>query len=274
MPLQSKARRANAAAQRIHCGREGERSRALARGQSRVAAMNPSRDDSVTFAPQANFIDLAFQATPPGKYLAPRIGGSPDWSETPQYFSIPAVENDEGRPVFTVALAIAAGIVGGAKVRLSSRDGFIATSLDWPHAKVRALSPSGPHWMRWAAALAILIVIAASALAIVRPSLDLWGRKPARAPAASAGVDSQQAELDGAIQAGTIAAFDAFVGKYPAGPLANIAQREREKLRQAAAPPPAPAPQPSQQQVTPGGTQTANLAPPEVAKPAPPQNNP
>jgi hypothetical protein len=40
-----------------------------------------------------------------------------------------------------------------------------------------------------------------------------------------------QEELDAARKAGTIAAYDLFIARHPEHPLAEIARRERERLR-------------------------------------------
>ena len=46
-------------------------------------------------------------------------------------------------------------------------------------------------------------------------------------------VDTQQAEFDTAMQTGTISALEAFLAKYPTGPLPNTARRERDRLKAA-----------------------------------------
>ena len=48
-------------------------------------------------------------------------------------------------------------------------------------------------------------------------------------------VDTEQAEFDAAMQTGTIPALEAFLAKYPTGPLPNTARRERERLKAARA---------------------------------------
>ncbi len=53
-------------------------------------------------------------------------------------------------------------------------------------------------------------------------------------PPAAAAQDVSQAEFAAAMQAGTAAALDGFLGKYSSGPLAEIARRERDRLRKAA----------------------------------------
>jgi formylglycine-generating enzyme required for sulfatase activity len=63
---------------------------------------------------------------------------------------------------------------------------------------------------------------------IIGEDVYLAGRAATVAPPPVA--DTQQAEFDVAMQAGTIAALDSFLGKYPGGPLANTARRERDRL--------------------------------------------
>lgn len=64
----------------------------------------------------------------------------------------------------------------------------------------------------------------------------LAGRKPeadSTPPAAAAASEVNQGAFEAAMSTGTVEALDGFLAKYPSGSLANIARREREKLKTA-----------------------------------------
>lgn len=75
---------------------------------------------------------------------------------------------------------------------------------------------------------------------ILGEDVFLAGRGPAGSTAVPA-EDTQQNELALAMEAGTVAALDAFLSKYPHGPLANIARRARIEFARS---PPAVSPRP------------------------------
>jgi TPR repeat protein len=56
-----------------------------------------------------------------------------------------------------------------------------------------------------------------------------------KADEAQSAAQTQQGDFDAVMQTGTVAALEAFVAKYPTGPLTNTAKRERDRLKAIAA---------------------------------------
>ena len=71
---------------------------------------------------------------------------------------------------------------------------------------------------------------AAAALASGGMAMDGPGRTKGIQPARDGNIAIAE-ELDSARRAGTVAAYDLFIARHPGHPLAEIAQRERAKLR-------------------------------------------
>ena len=82
--------------------------------------------------------------------------------------------------------------------------------------------------MRLASALAIVGLALAGAAA---PDVNGPPRRSTDLPRPRDGNVAVQEELDAARKAGTIAAYDLFIARYPDHPLAEVARRERALLR-------------------------------------------
>lgn len=85
--------------------------------------------------------------------------------------------------------------------------------------------------MRRALALAITGLALAGAAPPKAPEVPDRPRRSTDLPRPRDGNIAVQEELDGARKAGTIAAYDLFIARYPDHRLAEIARRERALLR-------------------------------------------
>src|SRR5262249_29297348 len=98
----------------------------------------------------ADLLELAFFVDPPGQYLAPSGGDTPNWSTEPHYFSLDRAGG--ATAPFTVGADIVARISAGTQVTLSSSDGFINASATWPK-----LNASRSRASQWLIAASVLI---------------------------------------------------------------------------------------------------------------------
>lgn len=81
---------------------------------------------------KADILDLAFHATPPGRYLTRSSTGKIEWSGQPQYLSLDRAESRVGRSAYLLEADIAAAFPDGTRVEISSSDHFIHAAADWP----------------------------------------------------------------------------------------------------------------------------------------------
>jgi serine/threonine protein kinase/uncharacterized membrane protein len=78
----------------------------------------------------ADELELAFEARPPGKFIGFSKDGLPAWQDSPYYFSLTRLDNADS-PVFLLPPGICNAIAPGAKVTVTSSDGFIRCSGTW-----------------------------------------------------------------------------------------------------------------------------------------------
>jgi hypothetical protein len=86
--------------------------------------------------------------------------------------------------------------------------------------------------MRWVPAIAILGLAALTGAACPKGAeVSEPPRRSTELPRPRDGNIAVQEELDAARRAGTIAAYDLFIARNPHHPLAEVARRERARLR-------------------------------------------
>jgi serine/threonine protein kinase len=101
----------------------------------------------------ADWLELAFFVTPPGRYLTPSLGGRPVWRNQAYYFEVYRTAGEAGHATFEVGSEIVSAIAAQAQVTISSAYGFIHGSSIWPAHPV-AEKPK----RRWALAAALMIL--------------------------------------------------------------------------------------------------------------------
>jgi hypothetical protein len=111
----------------------------------------------------ADILELAFQY-PGGEYLRPAVDDQPGRQKEPYYFSLARALSRHERAAFTAGPEISAQLDPGTSVTISSPDGFIHASVNWPGTT----TPQRRRSRRGAIAAALAFLIIGTAAAVGR----------------------------------------------------------------------------------------------------------
>ena len=104
----------------------------------------------------ADKVDVAFMATPPGNYL-----GDKGWQAEPHYFELVRGKDRNGAAGFTADIALFRAIDSGARVKASSRNGLIEETAVWPELSKPQVAKPPKSYGKIAAIVGAIVVVLA-----------------------------------------------------------------------------------------------------------------